>query len=610
MNTEDKANHIKNLLAQSGNQVFSQQVAQHTKLLMKIPAFRTGLARSSLENAMHGGKGLRTLEGSSAVRTGTIQHNVNMLNAAFLDRGGKLVDVLSAMGLLNQDDSGNAGSYHLSPRVLCIGPRNEVELFALIGCGVPVEHIDGLDLISYSPFVTTGDMHNIPFPDNHFDVVIVGWVLAYSKTPQAAVEEVIRVCRDRGVVIIGWDYSGHEFGVESKMLVTGETSRINSSRDIEKLFGDKVAQTIIRREARYPFGNEDRKVMYACLLEKDGTGEPRRLRNLEAAHVEGLAMQHQANNLLNNENTARFVDHIDFMRNFEARAGTEGIGYRLLRSQFFADDEGMDRDLSDLFRVAFPPIHNAVDTRPSALIETTDPGAANAVESLRTIGYWVAPMRVPDAILANVMPAFEQAAHRDPGRTMVDEAFLMQNRQIMDLWIDPFFLKIAERFFGSAPVLDFVAGMITNAGGTNALKMSQDAMYYHCDKDRIRWLKAFIYLDDVGPDNGPHTYIAGSQRRRLIARDGRYSDAEVHSVSPPGSENVITGPRGTFFLADTSCLHKGSIVRSGLRRLLQFEWANSLFGAAVTKVSLKTFRQHGLSTRFIAKYPRLFQRFV
>jgi hypothetical protein len=232
------------------------------------------------------------------------------------------------------------------------------------------------------------------------------------------------------------------------------------------------------------------------------------------------------------------------------------------------------------------------------------------VESLKADGYWVAPVRVSDAILANIMPTFEQAAHRASGREMVDEALLMQNRQIMDLWIDPFFLKIAERLLESAPILDFVVGMITNAGETNEIKMSQDAMYYHSDKDRVRWLKAFIYLDDVGPDNGPHTYIAGSQHQRLITRDGRYSDAEVLSVSPPGSEKVITGPRGTFFLADTSCLHKGSIVRSGLRRLLQFEWANSLFGAALPKVPMAVYRQHGLSTAFVEKYPRLFQRFV
>src|SRR5207249_1134957 len=160
-------------------------------------------------------------------------------------------------------------------------------------------------------------------------------------------------------------------------------------------------------------------------------------------------------NLLNEENTARFVDHIDFARNFETRAGTEGVGYRVLRSQFFANNEGVDRNLSEVFSFAFPPIHNALDARPSALIETTNPLAENALESLKTDGYWVAPVRVPDAILANIMPTFEHAAHRASGREMVDEDLLMQNRQIMDLWIDPFFLKIAERFFESAPILDF-----------------------------------------------------------------------------------------------------------------------------------------------------------
>jgi hypothetical protein len=51
-------------------------------------------------------------------------------------------------------------------------------------------------------------------------------------------------------------------------------------------------------------------------------------------------------------------------------------------------------------------------------------------------------------------------------------------------------------------------------------------------------------------------------------------------------------------------------VGSGLRRVLQFEWANSLFGAALTKVAMAVYRRHGVTTAFIEKYPRLFQRFV
>ncbi len=65
MSTEEKVDHINNLLARSASQVFSDQVASNSKLLMKIPAFRKGLARSSLENAMTTGAGLRTLEGAA-----------------------------------------------------------------------------------------------------------------------------------------------------------------------------------------------------------------------------------------------------------------------------------------------------------------------------------------------------------------------------------------------------------------------------------------------------------------------------------------------------------------------------------------------------------------
>ena len=55
-------------------------------------------------------------------------------------------------------------------KVLSIGPRNEVELLNLVAHGFLPDNIRGLDLFSSSPWIDVCNMHNMPYPDNSFDV--------------------------------------------------------------------------------------------------------------------------------------------------------------------------------------------------------------------------------------------------------------------------------------------------------------------------------------------------------------------------------------------------------------------------------------------------------
>ena len=86
--------------------------------------------------------------------------------------------------------------------VLCVGPRMEAELFYFQSFGFDLNRVRGLDLISYSDFVDLGDMHAMPYPDDSFDIVMLGWVLGYSSDPQKVADEVMRVCRPGGYVAI------------------------------------------------------------------------------------------------------------------------------------------------------------------------------------------------------------------------------------------------------------------------------------------------------------------------------------------------------------------------------------------------------------------------
>lgn len=77
--------------------------------------------------------------------------------------------------------------------VLSIGPRNEGEIFLLKAHGF--KNVRAIDLLSYSPLIRIMDMHKMEFPDNSFDVILAGWVVAYSHDLEKCAKEMVRVAR-------------------------------------------------------------------------------------------------------------------------------------------------------------------------------------------------------------------------------------------------------------------------------------------------------------------------------------------------------------------------------------------------------------------------------
>jgi SAM-dependent methyltransferase len=90
-------------------------------------------------------------------------------------------------------------------RLLIIGPRFANERFLARGIGFSPESISMLDTYSYSKHVDQGDMHSMTYPDNQFGYVVCGWTLAYSGDPKRAVDEMKRVLRPGGYLLIGMD---------------------------------------------------------------------------------------------------------------------------------------------------------------------------------------------------------------------------------------------------------------------------------------------------------------------------------------------------------------------------------------------------------------------
>ncbi len=170
-------------------------------------------------------------EAAGSVAKNTVSHNLKGLRDLAVNRSHLLVRPLSVLESLPSQ-----------ARILSVGPRSEGELLSLAAHGFSWPCIEGLDLISYSPRVRMGDMHQTPYADHTFDAVVLGWVLAYSEKPDSAAREMVRIVKPGGVIAVGVEYNPMTQGeiVASTGYLPGAQMRIESCDEILSFFGDAV----------------------------------------------------------------------------------------------------------------------------------------------------------------------------------------------------------------------------------------------------------------------------------------------------------------------------------------------------------------------------------
>ena len=206
--------------------------------LARIEVIRRVLSISRFLRLSSDVRSLESDKNSEGVRLGTLKYNRNEL-ASFhmVERPGRLLLPLFAIDRIYLNRA--------NLKVLLVGPRTEMELIQYISYGFSPENISCLDLFSYSPFVDVGDMHNMPYDDNTFDIVVVSWVLGYSKECRLAASEFVRVGRPGALVGLAVDwtskirYSCPEGPVELS---------VESTQQILDLFGHNVGRVILRNE--------------------------------------------------------------------------------------------------------------------------------------------------------------------------------------------------------------------------------------------------------------------------------------------------------------------------------------------------------------------------
>ena len=275
--------------------------------------------------------------------------------------------------------------------------------------------------------------------------------------------------------------------------------------------------------------------------------------------------------------------------------------------------------------------------QPEGILNFRNDAERHAVaDALRTRGYFLFPEQLP-AELCDKLLQFAlthpctaratdsgDAARAQPGvyprgdpQAIIYEFHpgdLINQPDVQRLMGDGSLLALAQDYLGAQPVLDTV-----NLWWSTAHSQQPDrnaAQLYHFDMDHVRWLKFFIYLTDMTSAGGPHCFVAGSHRSGGIPDSflsqgyARLTDAEVAACYPAEDLIEFTGRRGTILAEDTRGLHKGKPVLQGDRLMFEFEFSNSLFGAALPGKGTITQFHNSAFRRFVAAHRRVFSRWM
>lgn len=159
----------------------------------RLPTIREGYAKARFEFF----KKFSVLRNFDSIENINLSEYSKAAFGTFVSIGSRITFLVSAVETARRPNK--------NCKLLSLGPRFESELFGYVALGYRLNNITALDTYSYSKLVTLGNMHKMEFQDNAFDIIVGGWILAYSNDPTAAMREIYRVTKVDGLALITWD---------------------------------------------------------------------------------------------------------------------------------------------------------------------------------------------------------------------------------------------------------------------------------------------------------------------------------------------------------------------------------------------------------------------
>jgi SAM-dependent methyltransferase len=137
-------------------------------------------------------------------------------------------------------------------RVLIVGCRTEDDIYWMRAYGFT--QTIGLDLFSYSRNILVGDIHKTDFEDASFDIVLLGWMISYTKNPAEVIRECRRILKKDGLLGIGID---HDPKQNNNDIKPPRVNTLNSTADIISLLDSVIHHKVVFEYNHYNQHNDD-----------------------------------------------------------------------------------------------------------------------------------------------------------------------------------------------------------------------------------------------------------------------------------------------------------------------------------------------------------------
>jgi len=144
--------------------------------------------------------------------------------------------------------------------------------------------------------------------------------------------------------------------------------------------------------------------------------------------------------------------------------------------------------------------------------------------------------------------------------------------EVLEVSNNPDILALVEKYLGGSPIQTQA-----NCWWSIHYDESEPTWLFHQDATFKKFIKLFLYLNDITLENGPHVYVPGSVNRMIIPEKYHVGERVLDDFIKKnyGEIKVFTGEKGTMMLVDTRGWHKGQPVEKGHRILIQLEWTTS-----------------------------------
>ena len=149
----------------------------------------------------------------------------------------------------------------------------------------------------------------------------------------------------------------------------------------------------------------------------------------------------------------------------------------------------------------------------------------------------------------------------------------LNTKYAFDIATDERIINMASTFFNCLPGLgtcNLRRSFPTNnqPAGTN--------MFHRDFNSPVKILKFFVYLNDVKLDNGPFTYVEGSNREMPTSphwsQYHRWPDNEIQKIYGKDRIRYLTANYGDLLMATTNGFHKGLKIQEGERTMLTINY--------------------------------------